>query len=266
MAYQPIASEYAAVYTLTGPDGAVAVFNDPSSGNYVGALSEITGLDSAEVRESAQELVESDGGAHGAFYFGRRPVVLTARVFGHATLAARHARIDKARRASLALRDDAILKWTPTGAQEVFVPVRRQQPFRESGAWVKELQIPLVAETAVIQSTANPSVAGGVAAENQGNYPAYPIFEITGTSTDPSVAGGGLTFVTDNLNLASGEKVEFDMLNHRGVFTAGARDGDLANEFIDFATTEWPYLPTGSTTFTLSGGGTLAVHYRHTWA
>lgn len=269
MAYVPLASQYSAVYTLTSADGqSVAVFNDPSSPNYVGTLTEVTGLDSAEVRENAQDLVEADGGAHGNFFLGRRPVVLTAKVYGHATIVERATRIDRARRASLAIRGDSILRWTPDGAQEVFLPVRRNQPFRETGAWNKDLQIPLVSEYATIQSTQLVTVAAGVATENKGNWPAYPIIEITGVSGSPTVTAGGLTFRTTGLNLASGEKVEFDMLNHTGRFTAGARNGQSANRYINWTTTQWPYLAgLGSTqTFSVTGGGTLSVRFRHTWA
>ncbi len=279
MAYVPLASQVGAVYTLTGPNGVVAVFNDPLSANYVGMLTEITGLDSAEVRESADELVEADGGVHGNFYFGRRPITMTCRVFGHADVAARELRIDRARRATLAMQADANLVWTPAaaGAPSVFVPVRRQQPFRETGAWIKDLQIALVSEFAVIMSTSINATAStasgtGVSVENRGSYVSYPVLEITGVSTNPQVTDGhGGTFRSGpsgfTLSLASGEKVEFDMLNHSGIFTAGARIGQSANRYIDFGlTTIWPNVRGATTeTFTLSGGGTMIVKWRHAW-
>jgi hypothetical protein len=446
MAYYPRATSFEAVYRLTGPDGAVAVFNDPTDANYVGALTEVTGLDSADIRESASDLTESDGGAHGAFYLGRRPIVLNCRVFGHASVSERDIRIDRARRASLALRGDATLSWKPatrgenlvanprgvtdtagwsatatgvssggtmtrqtglstlavgtTGLQvvtggtgnanqgigysasviagktyavsvaarrtvgtangevfiagvntatinstvsstsfvvytttftaaatgtvvigirqptsntttgtyqisdvmlapgvdptykdgdtagwfwqgdsgvsasgdfvEQFTTVRRQQPFRESGAWVKDLQIPLVSEFATIFSTALKSSAMGVAAENRGNYPAYPLVNITGASTNPTVSDGTRTFKTTGLTLAAGETVQFDMLYHTGVFTnnAGGRINNSANRYIDFATTQWPYLTGNGTTqtFALTGGGSATIQYRDSWA
>lgn len=276
MAYLPISTEFNALYTLTAPDGSVATFNNPSDPNYVGALTELTGLDSAEVRESAQDLVEADGGAHGSFYLGRRPIVMTCRVFGHASLQEREVRVDRARRASMCLRGNGSLTWRPSDYaaraasdwMEVFTPVRRQQPFRESGQWVKELQIPLVSEYATIQSTSLITVAAGTAAENRGNWPAFPILEITGVSVNPTVVADGRTFRTTGLTLATGEKVEFDMLNHTGKFTAGPRVGQSANRHIDFTATDWPYLAglNSVQTFSMSGGGTLSVRYRHTWA
>src|SRR4051812_15412170 len=116
MAYYPIAIEAGAIYSLTNGSW-TAVFNDPSDTNYVGMLTEVTGLDSAEVRENSTDLVESDGAVHGNFYMGRRPIVLNGKVFGHATIAARAARLDKARNASLALRSDATLSWNPSANQ-----------------------------------------------------------------------------------------------------------------------------------------------------
>lgn len=273
MAYQPIATEIGAIYKLTAPSGAVAVFNDPADPNYVGMLTEITGLDSAEVRENATDLVEADGGAHGPFYFGRRPITFTVRVFGHATNAEREARVDRARRAALAMQADAILSWKPSDWAsrayiELFTPVRRQQPFRESGAWVKDLQIALVSEFAYIFSTQSKTVATGVATENRGNVPAYPLVRFTGASANPTITDGTRTFRTTGLNLAAGEQVEFDMLNHTGKFIAGARNGQSANRYIDFTTTQWPYVSGNGTsqTFAMTGGGTASIVYRDTWA
>jgi hypothetical protein len=121
MSYYPYASETGAIYRLVGPNGAVAVFNDPLDPQYVGMLSEVTGLDSADVRESAEDLVEADGGTHGNFYFSRRPIILNGRIFGHSSVAERNRRMDLARRASLALRADATLSWKPSTRREQLV-------------------------------------------------------------------------------------------------------------------------------------------------
>lgn len=290
MAYVPLAQQFGAIYTLTSPTGDVAVFNDPTSPDYVGMLTEVTGLDSAEVRESAEDLVEADGGAHGYFYFGRRPIVLSGRVFGHASITERNLRLDRARRASMSLRPkidatgaitEGTLAWTPTGGLPVFTTVRRQQPFRESGNWVKDFQIPLVSEYAVIfgqtlKTSASLASATPTVFENQGNYPSYPVFQITGPSgsvtnptvtVDPAATGDPtLVFKTTGLVLAQNEVVEFDMLNHSGKFTAGARIGQSANRFIDFTTGAFPALLSGDNTVTLGVGGTLVMRYRDTWA
>lgn len=276
MAYLPLASQTGAIYTLT--NGAwTAVFNDPTSPNYVGMLSEVTGLDSAEVRENATDLVEADGGVHGPFYMGRRPIVLTGKVFGHATVAARDVRLDRARNASLALRTDATLAWTAASGAAVFVPVRRQQPFRETEGWNKAFQIPLVSQYAQIfgstlKTAASVAAGTGRVVENQGNFPAYPLIRITGISgsTTTVTDGNGGTFKTLNtLTIASGETVEFDMLNHTGTFIAGARNGQSATRYIDFTSiTQWPAVVMGNNTFTLASGagGSMVVVHRDTWA
>ena len=118
MAYYPHAIETGARYQLVGPDGTTAVFNDPLDVNYVGMLSEVTGLDQADIRESAQELVEADGGTHGNFYFGRRPITMSGIVFNHTSVVQRNTRLDLARRASNALRGDATLTWRPSNRNE----------------------------------------------------------------------------------------------------------------------------------------------------
>lgn len=278
MAYVPLAQEFNAIYTLTSADGDVAVLNDTTSGNYVGAVTEMSGLDSADVRESADEHVEADGGQHGNFYFGRRPITFTIRVFGHATTLERATRIDRLRRATTALRADAQLTWSPIDfpGTTLNVPFRRQQPIRETGAWVKEIQVALVSELAVIRSNTDNTSAStasgtGVVVENKGNYSAYPTLRITGASTNPSVTDGhGGNFKTTGLSagtaLAAGETLEIDTLKHTAKFTAGARNGQSANKYIDWATTIWPFLKKGNNTFTLSGGGSLVVVWRDTWA
>lgn len=148
----PAGPEYGAKYTLTGPDGTVAVFNDSASPNFVGILSpESSGLDSADVRESAVDAVEEDGGVHGNFYYGRRPVVLQGTII--ATSAEdRNKKAAKIQGASNAMRGDATLKWTPVGGEELELKLRRQQPVRFTKGFVKEFQIPLVSSDAEIFS------------------------------------------------------------------------------------------------------------------
>jgi hypothetical protein len=137
--------EFNVKYTLIGPDGTTAVFNDPSDPNYVGVLSEITGLDSPDVRESADDLVEMDGGIHGDFFYGRRPIVLNGVILNPSSASARNARMDLLSRASDAMRGDAVLTWQPSGSVPQYVRVRRQQPLRVTGGWQKQFQLPLVA-------------------------------------------------------------------------------------------------------------------------
>src|SRR4051812_1444081 len=109
------APEYGVKMTLTGPDGTIAVFNDPTDTNYVGMLTNLSGLDSAEVRSSGEVIVGFDGGVQGPNYYGMRPVVLEGAVFGHASAAARNIKIERLLRAANAMRTDAVLSWIPSG-------------------------------------------------------------------------------------------------------------------------------------------------------
>lgn len=157
MAYIPFSPEVGCKYWLTGPDGTIAAFNDPTDPNYVGMLTDVTGLDSADVRESGDVLTDADGGWHGNFWYGRRPITLSGSVFGYAGPDARTARIDLLRRASNAMRDDAILSWQPNALNSLKMrtPVRRQQPLRITGPWIKEFQLQLVSAFAPLFSDTN---------------------------------------------------------------------------------------------------------------
>jgi hypothetical protein len=72
--------QFGVPYTILGADGSRAVFNDPGDPDYVGWLSNASGFDSPEVREYADELVGDDGGVHGQFLYGRRPITLEGQI------------------------------------------------------------------------------------------------------------------------------------------------------------------------------------------
>jgi len=146
--------EWGAKYTLTGPDGTIVVFNDSADPNFVGVLSpESSGLDSPDVREDAQDRTEDDGGIHGNFYYGRRPVVLQGTIIA-STETVRAERIEKLMRATNAMRGNATLKWKPTGAvEEVELQLRRQQPLRITKGFVKDFQAAMVSADPRIYGT-----------------------------------------------------------------------------------------------------------------
>lgn len=168
MAVLPAGQQLSVKYTFTGPDGTIATFNEPSDPNYVGSITEITGLDSPEVRENAENLTGMDGGIHGNFYDGRRPITISGTILNVVSNEDRNKKITKLTQASNALREDAILEWTPDGGEAQFVKVRRQQALRISGAWVKTFQLSLVAadpriyssklETTSVQSNATEAI------------------------------------------------------------------------------------------------------------
>lgn len=176
----PFAPEYGVPYTLTGPDGSVAVFNDTTSPNYVGSLTNISGLDSPEVRESGEAIVAFDGGVQGPGYFGRRPVVIEGLCYNHGSASARNVKLNRLMTASRALRADAILSWTPSGGVPVQLALRTQQPLRIEGAWNKTFQASFVA--------ADPRIYSASTNQAYQDYTDYGGLRATSTPTNLGTA------------------------------------------------------------------------------
>lgn len=219
-AFQPIivpsGPEFGVPYVLTNADGQRAVFNDETDPDYVGVLTDVSGFDSPEVRENSDDLVEMDGGLHGDFYYGRRPVTLEGQIMHNGDTTLRNMQIAKLQRASSALRDDASLVWTPDGGVQQYVNLRRQQPLRVTGGFNKTFQLSMVASDPRIYSTAlhGSQVSAGIpsGAEagfgfdmtfplnfgaaipsgqmyliNQGNAESFPIYYVYGPGTSPAI-------------------------------------------------------------------------------
>lgn len=188
-----IGVEYGCKYTLTGPDGTIAVFNDSTDKDFVGVLdpTESSGLDSPEVREDAADAVEEDGAIQGINFYGKRPIVLAGAVIA-STVSQRNERVAKIIQACNAMRKDATLSWQPTGAPEkVFVKVRRQQPLRVTKGFVKFFQIPLVAADArILGVTPMSTSASGT---NAG-----PVSKLPTVAKESAYAGAGFKWVNPN--------------------------------------------------------------------
>jgi hypothetical protein len=282
-------------FTIIGPDGATAVFNDPTDPEYVGMLTELTGFDMPEVRENADNLVQMDGGIHGDFFFGRRPFTMSGRILPIASATDRNSKITHLQRAVTALRGDAIVKFTPDGGQEQFLAARVQQPLRISGNWIKDFQIAMVAadprrystvlESSTVAADATAGVGGfsfnlsfpinfgaasptgQVLVENNGNMDTWPVLTITGPGTNPSIYNASTDQrISFAYTLAAGETLVVDTLN-RTVKLNGVTDRYSA---LDFTNTEWWPLIPGINDIRLafasySAGATLKVDWRHAW-
>lgn len=151
--------EYGTIYRLTGPDGTSVVFNNSASSDFVGILNpeETSGLDSPDVREDASDAIEMDGGVHGDFFYGRRPIVLAGFIIASSPTD-RNEKAAKIKAACNAMRQNAILQWKPLGAtEEVYVEVRLQQPLRIVGNYQKKFQIPLVSAETTAKGVSNKS-------------------------------------------------------------------------------------------------------------
>ena len=286
MPYYPFSPQIGCEYTLTAPDGTTCTFNNPAASDYVGMLYEVTGLDSPEVRESATELAEADGGSHGYFYFGRRPITMNCRVFGHASVLDRDLKLDRLRRiVHQGMRADLILGWhnDPTDATLAMQTwVRLQQPLRITGAWVKEASMQFVSEFAPLFSQAAHSATFGVgtasgtsAFYNSGNAPSAPVVNFsatTGTILNPSMTrlgGLGSYLYTTGLSLNAGETLSIDVLTHTARFTAGTRNGQSGTRYLNFTASDWPMLQPGGNSLQMNTqtgtNGNMQVVYRDTW-
>lgn len=292
----PTGPQYGVKMTLIGPDGTVVTFNDSTDANNVGTITEVTGFDSPDVRENGDDLVGMDGGYHGDFFYGRRPITITGLIHDHVDTVDRNLRMTRLMQATNAMRADAVLQWMPDGAiQEQFVTLRRQQPLRITGGWNKQFAISLVAadpriySADLFSSSVNASDTAGatgaawpwkfplsfgaavtngqVFIENDGNALTYPVLTITGPGTNPSVinatTGQVISFI---YTLAAGETLVVDTLN-RTVLLNGT-----TNKFgaVDFGNTSWWGLIPGVNDvrlafFDYQAGASLRVDYRYAW-
>jgi hypothetical protein len=249
-----LAVEYAATYTLVGPDGTKVVFNDASDENFVGALSvESSGLDSAEVRESYQDAPEADGGVHGDFFYGRRPVTLQGTIIA-SSAEDRNTKVAKLKAATSALRDDAVLTWQPKGEPKVELRLRRQQPLRVTAGYVKEFFAAMVSALAPIQSVAtnektiseNNKTAEVV---NDGDVPALPTITIHGPLSNPDLIN---TTTGEEIQishvLVEGETLVVDFANH----TLKVDGEEESYGSLDFPASAWWALAPGKNVIKLS--------------
>lgn len=277
-------------YELTGPDGTRAVVgntddakNDVDFVGYLDPENGITGLDAAAVRESSVDRVEGDGGWHGDFYMGRRPVTISGDFHPvDMSLTAFVVKRDRVLRASKALRADATLAWTEPGQPRKRLLLRRAAETRITGRRPKKFAASMVSADARILSALEQSVDTGagitspraVAATAVGDDEALPVIRFYGP------AGAGLTVAKNSLNgrqvvynraIAGGAWVEFDLTHLLDgptvIDSAGVDQGDG----VTFLTTTWPTLSPGANvlTFTWAGGGAAnraTVRWRDAWA
>jgi hypothetical protein len=261
-----------------------AVFNDPSDVDYVGTLHSITGLDSPEVRENAANLVEADGGLHNRFFYGRRPITMEGQIHA-ATATERNERLTRLREVSDAMYTDVVLKWQATGGPEVFTSLRRQQPLRISGNWVKDYFAAFVAADPRIYSTAVKAyslvrksgiVVPGTATpvENEGTAYTPATMQITGPTsagdlTDVVVQGYetvGDIVTLNGLTMSTGEIINIDTYNKTVIDTSA---GSLYSK-VNYVATDWDYIAPGEGEAWWEGTGVTAganvtLSFRDAW-
>lgn len=263
--------QFGVPYTLIGPDGTRVVWNNPADPDNIGMISEITGLDSADVRESADDLVEADGGVHGDFYYGRRPITISGIILPRSK-EHRNYCLTRLARATNALRKDAQLMWTPDGGIEQTVSVRRQVPNRTPGGWVKQFQIGLVSADHRIYSTVynQAQVAASpwtVAPQNRGIEDTPPVITLYGPMVNPLIQ-----------NFTTGEIIKLDITIAAGDFividtrsaTVLLNNSESRYSAVDFIATDWWMLEPGLndvrlSTSSVGTGASLTLQWRDAW-
>lgn len=273
------AQQGSAQWVLTGPSGFRAAFNNEADADYIGALNgdeAVTGMDSPEVRAAVYDRVEADGAIFGNFYHGNRPITLNGQMLA-ATVADRNARENKLYKAvNDCMRANGTLSWTPSGSTSQQVYVRKFQPLRMRGAFVKDFFISLIAADPYIYgATLNVSAATAPATDvtitNEGSAPREPVLVRVNGPTNGTVIVRNASPTTRDIafrstmpNLGAGEYIDIDPINRIVTHSSGA---DYF-QYIDYALTTWWQLAPGANTVSLRGTnttGTIVVSHRHTW-
>lgn len=264
----PIGLEQGAKYVLLGPDGRRCSFNDSADIDHVGFLSKPpSGFDSADIRESADVIVEGDGGVHGAFYLGRRPWTLegmidpTPRLAGEDVIALPvlvNRRIEKLKRASRALRDDATLQWSPAGGVGVQLAARRQG-LRLTERHPKQFLLAMVSADPRIHSQIvhTASAAGNVnlTVRNDGNAGAPPLLVLRDNWANPTITNNLTGEVLDlTLALAAGDVAVID-----AAARTITKNGVNAYSALDFPSSTWFDLLPGDNVLAPTGRGTTGT-------
>lgn len=254
--------------------------NSPGDAKFIGYVSDITGLDDAEVRENAQNINAGDGGLNGRFYRGRRPWTITGFIMPTMPVTARSAAADRiADIMDQCMEADGYLMWTPSDTITKFITFRKQQPFRDTKGQSNVQRNFLLSGVAAdwrvydhTQKQVGPTVAAGGAGQwtalpvvhNSGKARAPFTFTLTGPTNGVWIwnftTGVGIRLST---NLATGQTLVVDntgryptvnvnAVNHYGDVVVADSDWSVAVEKGDNNFQFWTSSPTAATQGTLT--------------
>lgn len=273
-------------YELIHPDGTRLVFGIAGKADldYIGPLEPdqgIAGLDSPDLREVAQEIVQGHGGLHLEFFHGRRPIVINAEIDRNVEIATTMQREQRVKRATNATAANALLKWTNSGGfPKRRLALRRQPGLRITGRRPKTLLIPMVdSDWRVVSDVENATAAtpigavlAQVAAVNAGDVVASPRLQVVGTD-------GGITGNVTLRNVTAGAEIQFKpafgvpagqtlVVNLSPPWPTITLNGADVYGQIDFLPTTWWGLVPGNNVIQLQadvGDATLQVFWRDAW-
>lgn len=274
--------ELGAIYSLTGPDGTRVAFGNlaaaKADADYIGWLepdSGIVGLDSPDMRESAEVLVGADGGLQYDSFHDRRPVAINGVIDPVVMDAVGINSLEQqVKRATAAMRADSVLAWTPTGGVRRRLALRRQQPTRLTGrrpkTWLAAMVSPdyrILSDT--LHTSASATVGTTRVVNNAGDEPATPRITVNGPVGAGAIMLRNLTTGLDitfknTLGLTSGHTLVVDLAPPFPTVTV---DGVNRYDAVDFLNTVWWPLEPGNNSITVvpSGAGTFTVAHRDAW-
>lgn len=295
--------ELAIAYELTGPDGTRIVLGngdpaktDPDWIGFLDPENGITGLlDGADVTENVDDVVQGDGGVQGPNWRTRRSGTIQGVIDPNAAITTMETYIQKLKRASAALRGDALMKWTPThDGMTRQLRLRRQAKPAFGGRRPKTFQLAMTSPDALILSaveqnailipgaaageigypdpivdpiTSELSVTGQQFVQNLGDQATWPRFRIDGPITNPQILNNttGLR-VELAYTLLAGEWL--DIYPERGQILLGGT-ADRYGAF-QFATSTWWQLVPGLNDIRLlaasyAAGAQAIIEWRHAW-
>lgn len=261
--------------------------NVPGDANFAGYVSDVTGLDDAEVRENAQNVNAGDGGFHGRFWRGRRPWTVSGFVMPVTPVIARSAAVEHMEGImAQCLAQDGFLMWTQASGITKYIPFRKQQPLRDTKGQSNVQRNFLLAGVCAdyriygwSQHNINANAAGaGVNqatslpnAHNSGNADAPFTFVLTG----PSTSGVVITNWTTNKQIsvaspvAAGQQLVIDLT---GRYPTVINNGVDVYGSVAIFDTDWSAaVASGDNVFTYTtsgaaGGTNGQLLWRDAWA
>lgn len=269
------AIELGAIYRIYNSDQSnYFCLNDPTDDNFVGYVSDITGLDSPGVRENAQTLSAASGGYQGPFWADRRPWTISGYIFPTMPITLRSANQELMEGVLMdCLQADGTMTWMPSDGIQKFVPYRNQQPYRSttgSSNVNRNFQLACVTAgwriMAVEESNPVADWSEGttitVDTDNVGNVDGFFLASILGPCNGFSITNSvsGKAFVC-TYDIPSGESVVVDLTGTYPDIYNATTDTDVSG-YVSPTETDWSIgVVPGASSFVLadidaSGAGT----------
>lgn len=259
-------------FWLYAPDGRNYVsFNDPNEPNFSGYLTDVTGLDDTEVRESAEDTPAGHGGRSFKFYRGRRPWTMAGIIQPTTPAAARATASENIQGImDLCLNAEGQIQWKPSDGIVRFASFRKQQSSRFTkgdGQVDKRFTLGGVIDDWRIKSTPTHDLTvfhgATLSTPNGGTADAAVHFQIGGPVNNPGIFN--LTSPSSHFlivaDVPAGYVMDIDMTSKYPLITM---NGDVLNGSVWLNSSNWeiavrPDRYTGGDVFQLQDDGTGSI-------